>query len=278
MSKSLKNFVSVRDYFQMNSNDNAADDFRMYCFMYKYSSTLHFSMKQIEESRNIRLKIEQFLLSTDSVITNFEAVASRKPTMESRQLATLLDVTKEGVDAALKDDFDTPRALRLLMNLVADGFKYTGIICNRLDAKPPLEPLIAVEDYVINTLHQFGFDVKSFPRRKFGVEETKGRNDRDEIIEHMLTLRMKVRQATIKQMAIVNKLKKRMHEDASDDLSTLKNQLNEVMETCDWVRDKLGPELGIAVEDLGDKFAWRHSRNLGLSTHSSTSIQRRDKL
>jgi hypothetical protein len=39
MSKSLKNFVTIRELLK----NHTADQFRMFCFQYKYRSNVHFS-------------------------------------------------------------------------------------------------------------------------------------------------------------------------------------------------------------------------------------------
>ena len=73
MSKSLKNFISVRDFLygdvqgQPDGTDHdddkyarAADRaelFRLFCAMHHYTATLHYGVDRIRDARNVRAKL-----------------------------------------------------------------------------------------------------------------------------------------------------------------------------------------------------------------------------
>ncbi|CAM9506655.1 unnamed protein product, partial [Phaeothamnion confervicola] len=65
MSKSLKNFITVRQFFQSGDSyggaaAEAADDYRIFCLMHKYSASVTYSDKCIENARAIRTKFKHF--------------------------------------------------------------------------------------------------------------------------------------------------------------------------------------------------------------------------
>jgi cysteinyl-tRNA synthetase len=63
MSKSLKNFISVRDFLDENEGLSGADDFRMFCLQNKYRASVHFSPSRIAEARGLRRRFVDFLES-----------------------------------------------------------------------------------------------------------------------------------------------------------------------------------------------------------------------
>jgi cysteinyl-tRNA synthetase len=76
MSKSLKNFISIKEYFQHNLTSNPAEDFRIFCLQFKYSTGIHFSYDRIKDAEIYRKKIIEFLSLVDNIYlknnTNFK--------------------------------------------------------------------------------------------------------------------------------------------------------------------------------------------------------------
>ncbi|CAM9588774.1 unnamed protein product, partial [Scytosiphon promiscuus] len=128
MSKSLKNFVTVREYLDGHSAgpEAAAEDFRMFCLMHKYSSNVTFSEDRMQEASVVRGRLQRFLALADATIGAARrerpagaATAAVRWGQKEKWLAEETSTCRREVRLALSDDFDTPRAVRHLASLSA---------------------------------------------------------------------------------------------------------------------------------------------------------------
>ena len=196
MSKSLKNFISIEEFLsgqwlqqpasasaldeQQHQAENsparlnAADDLRIFFLQHKYHSSLHFSKDRMDEAGQWRKKVSNSLSLITSVVEEAErpAAPSQHSTSTSHSsprpkrmnpsgfaLAAQLQACQAQVDAALRDDFDTPRALNLLMALCSQSNVYTaGVLGGGGEGQAAwsVAPLPAVQEYVTSTLCMFG--------------------------------------------------------------------------------------------------------------------------
>lgn len=208
MSKSLKNFISIQEFLHPDSGfgPHPATDFRILCLQQKYSATIHFSKERMAEASQLRHKLEAFLstcraamasgpvhlgahhtsgpTSADDVVNVVNVVAApvagkgvrvlddvpRKDGEASRRLRGALRRCKDGVRAAMGDDFDTPTALRLLSTLMGEATPYAAALCatqtpttaDEATSPPlPLEPLADAHDYIVKILTMLGLEMSS---------------------------------------------------------------------------------------------------------------------
>ena len=137
MSKSLKNFISIREYLDGGYSQYPAEDFRLFCVQHKYHSSLHFSKDRIEQAAVLRERVKGFLHRSHAVLVKHSArnSASRSsqtgpPSKVGKELSELCAKTRSKVTAALSNDFDTPTALAHINVLISSGSQYT----DRLEA------------------------------------------------------------------------------------------------------------------------------------------------
>ena len=57
MSKSLKNFVTVNDYFE---SGGTSDDFRIFCLTSRYAATVSYSQAKLADAAQTRASLEGF--------------------------------------------------------------------------------------------------------------------------------------------------------------------------------------------------------------------------
>ena len=142
MSKSLKNFIKVKDFLTHFS----ANDFRMFCIKHKYSSNIDYSEEEMKEVQTIIHKLRSFfselsyqsslplLSSSSSSPTSSSSLSSSSSSPSSglyvekwsvfdHQLHDEYRRVEEEVVRALKDDFDTPKALFSLLSLISSYYK-----------------------------------------------------------------------------------------------------------------------------------------------------------
>jgi cysteinyl-tRNA synthetase len=131
MSKSLKNFISIESYLKSNSDDDywttrPALDMRVFCLLNKYNTNVHFTKERLHEAGKARERIETFLNLFSKIIDpSFSPSSSyridRKSTPESRALGQSLDECKLKISDALRNDFDTPTAMKELLHVITIG-------------------------------------------------------------------------------------------------------------------------------------------------------------
>jgi cysteinyl-tRNA synthetase len=139
MSKSLKNFISVRDYLEANMSTNPGDDFRIMCLQNKYNAPLHFSADRIEEAAAFRKKLQSLgailrAVKKQQVIKGEPSTSngnnlkmnSKKETKSSHKLRQKLHWCKDAVDKAFADDFSTPIAMKAITELTSELHIYAS--------------------------------------------------------------------------------------------------------------------------------------------------------
>lgn len=73
MSKSLKNFITVREFIQEHSSPGGserevADLFRMFCLLHKYSANITYSPDRIRDAKSVLRQFQSFLQTTSAHI------------------------------------------------------------------------------------------------------------------------------------------------------------------------------------------------------------------
>ncbi|CAH0474444.1 unnamed protein product [Peronospora belbahrii] len=249
MSKSLKNFISVKDFL---NDGHTADHFRLICLQFKYRSNLIYSEDRVRDAEVVITRLRCFfrnvmaygsnrdICSSD---TKIKGIKSKRCEKQDLEVLDALFTTQAQVDEGLLDDLDTPRALSLVLNLISRGNTY--LLAHRGDDQAPEEVLIALTSYVLEVLDLFGLEglhaeFSAMMRRRFTVSVKKQQlNERDELVsrdeqEALLYSLIKFRAA--------------VREEALRDLNQSGNM--RILALCDTLRNEELPQLGIQVEDL----------------------------
>ncbi|KAL2310566.1 hypothetical protein Nmel_002224 [Mimus melanotis] len=113
MSKSLKNYITIKDFLKKCSSDQ----FRMFCLRGRYSSAVEFSEESMEDAKNLLQSVSSFIRDANAYIKG-ELVCD--PVREDILWERLAN-TKVTVKAAFADDFDTSRAVAAIMDLIHHG-------------------------------------------------------------------------------------------------------------------------------------------------------------
>ncbi|XP_014478439.1 PREDICTED: probable cysteine--tRNA ligase, mitochondrial isoform X2 [Dinoponera quadriceps] len=218
MSKSLGNTVSIRDYLEKYS----ANHLRMVCLLSHYRNGLEFTEKINQNAVIVMKKIENFI----SDCSTYAAGKLQTGEIDENLLLTTWQNTRDKVDSALADDFDTAQAMHAILDLVKTGNKmlHQGDIpsTGKINGNH-VSIIAAVSNYVSSTLS------------KFGLSQSTSASDRrvEDVVDHFLKFRTAVR------------------------TRALENPKNNVLlKECDNVREELSA-CGILVKDLKDGFTWR---------------------
>jgi cysteinyl-tRNA synthetase len=199
MSKSLKNFITIREFLNANEKQSSeevvpsassssvapgswsskpAADFRLMCLLQKYHNSMYFTQERVKEASACRhlltgcydayvLAAEKFFaLSKEKASVH---VASKKQNAESKALLVHVRNAKNHVAGALKDDFDTPTVMRLLCDLAQHTEKFcvqyatlsSAVLADSMEALT-FEPVIAAIALIDSSLALFGCNIEDF--------------------------------------------------------------------------------------------------------------------
>ena len=225
MSKSLKNFITIRESLQKYTPRQIR-----FCFLlHKYNTTMDYSEDTMTNAINIE-NIFNTMFQNVKIIMREYPNASGKQYLENKEheLLNFLELTKSNIKESILDDFDTPRSINHLLDLVKKIYKYID--------SPPFSTIIlySVVKYISYILRVFGL---MFDDIDIGFFISNLTDNKEEIlrplIETIINIRNKVRESC--------KVK---------DISSLLNEM-------DKLRDETLPELGILIEDRENKSVWK---------------------
>lgn len=209
MSKSLKNFITIREYLE---NVGTSRQLRLLFLMHSWDKPLDYSTDTIEEAKWVDKRIQEFLHHLDFVMRD-SAINHIK---ESDGLfETKLDLLKTNVTMSLTDNFNTQKAVKFILDHITYVYKYLEEAFN--------ESLISqYRNYIRSILDMFGLEFSISSK----VEDV------EKFIELSVDLREDVRK-------IVMKYKKVIPKDAMKDFFKI----------LDDFRDVKLKDLGIELQD-----------------------------
>mmetsp|Transcript_32892 Transcript_32892/g.47520 ORF Transcript_32892/g.47520 Transcript_32892/m.47520 type:complete len:565 (+) Transcript_32892:1898-3592(+) len=249
MSKSLKNFISIQQFLSSDITDSPADDFRLFCLQYRYRTALTYSSERIEEAAGFRKKIVNFCGYVDTLLTadasnkeNDVVNTSCKPSLESSRLEGLLGTVQQQVELELRNDFNTPTVLLLFSELVGQTVQYMNLLLKEKQ-QHPLEPVLAVREYVLRLLDMLGCRFAALLRVN-GVNSSSSSGSSNRNNEEEQKKASAVVGLLVEQRAIVRSLALKMLKANPEN-----KELKDLLSTCDQTRRDLN-SLGIELEDL----------------------------
>jgi len=108
MSKSLGNFITIEEALK----EYVSDDLKFFFLSSQYSSPIDYTKEKMREASANRTKVKIFLQRIEDAIKNHADSALKKEDFVIKR--------KSEFEAAMDDDFNTPKALGALFNLVTD--------------------------------------------------------------------------------------------------------------------------------------------------------------
>jgi cysteinyl-tRNA synthetase len=155
MSKSLKNFILIKDLLK----EGTAREVRMMFLLQHYRGPMSYRKESMEQARAVEGKIFRFI----SKHLSHEETNATGPFKEGdrRSLEEFYRKVDE-VDSALKDDFDIPKAIEIIISLISS---------TKEDGDRGYSPVVlrAIATYVRRIMVSLGMEVKR--ERAGGKEE-----------------------------------------------------------------------------------------------------------
>lgn len=221
MSKSLKNFITIREALEKTTARQA----RVFYLTRKYNAPMNYSEAGISGAADLDKQFAEFFLNMKALLRGTPVTNPQRWDDKEKAFAQQIADAKVAVHAALSDDFDTPKAMVVLQNLM----KATNIY---VDQGAPVGLLVrSVSDYITKMFRIFGL-INPVPSIGYQAEGDASGANREEVlapvVDAFATFRDQVRAAA-----------------RAGDVSALLN-------LCDSVRDDVLPGLGVRLEDRSD--------------------------
>lgn len=257
MSKSLKNFITIRQAMQTHS----ARQLRLMFLMQQWDKGMNYSDDAINMARAEERKFKHVI----GCLKFFKRQGHSKAPAGDREKALVAEVAKckEAVDAALKENFNTSKAVADLSALVGNCYK-------SFDALPEagLDPVSQVCDFLVEIMGIFGVenlcnapdkeadwtpaldafaglreDVRQLARAKAGTDKVEA-----------AIAKATPAVAAAKSAGLGDLVK--AFDNFSKDLASCTTP-QDLLRRCDQVRDKDFVDLGVRLEDRGTAgFVW----------------------
>uniref|UniRef100_A0A671U4T9 Probable cysteine--tRNA ligase, mitochondrial n=1 Tax=Sparus aurata TaxID=8175 RepID=A0A671U4T9_SPAAU len=242
MSKSLKNYITIKDFLQSYS----ANEFRMFCLLAKYRSAVDYSDSSMSQARTSLGTISTFIHDAQAYL---KGQLQCLPVQEAFLWERLAE-TKSSVVKALAEDFDTPRAVGALMNMVYHGNCQLQPVSESDGAARSPAVFAAMISYIRDTFLTFFF----LDSQLAGV------------VEQLTRFRSEVRAFALAR------------QDAPTSGSTSKPGLFKeripLLKACDTLRDGLAP-FGVLIKDRGATSTWEITQ--GKPSERGQSVQNKDQ-
>ncbi|KAJ2661627.1 cysteinyl-tRNA synthetase [Coemansia sp. RSA 1200] len=235
MSKSLKNFVTIKEALKKNT----ARQIRILFLLSQWDSNLYYDSNSMEGAISVERTFSNFFTNTNALLREFrlrqeDSDGTRRFQGPELELMKALNDTKGRVHAALLDSFDTPLAMRALQEIIAR----TNIYLQRGRASIDPQIVESVALYVTKIVRVFGLvndGVGSSIGWGLGSVGSDGGApvDRESIV-----------------LPVANVLSS--FRDAVRDIALVGGDKKALLSLCDKVRDQDLPDLGIIIDDHGD--------------------------
>jgi cysteinyl-tRNA synthetase len=220
MSKSLKNFITIKEVLQ----NYTSRQIRLCFILHKYNATMDYDDATMEHSIDIEKIFVEYFRNVKVIFRKNINNGSQRVNKNESNMLNYFEEVKININNALCDDFNTPKCINLLTYFVKVINMY---VKNETNVSSIL--LNSCTKYITKILDLFGllFDKNV---------ETTNDNNKEKIIEPFVNLILDFR----------NVAKQSVHDSNID-----------LMNECDRLRDNILPNLGIKLEDNGKDTIWK---------------------
>jgi cysteinyl-tRNA synthetase len=247
MSKSVKNFVTIREFLAGGADPDA---FRVFCLLHHYAAPVEYSKDRLDEASAILTRIRRFLSTADehaaalysSDVDDDKGAGScgdsklAPPVSQSHRtscehattLRASVDDFRTEMEDALLDDFDTARAMAAVAPLMTTA--YREVSSKQGSASSQLGFVNAARE-IAHLLSMLG--ISKLTSSHFSVGAAPCEKSVDEILDLTVEFRQQVRS------------------------SARSKNFGNVLKACDNLREQLDSRFGVRVVDRADgKRSW----------------------
>uniref|UniRef100_A0A8D8WQI0 cysteine--tRNA ligase n=1 Tax=Cacopsylla melanoneura TaxID=428564 RepID=A0A8D8WQI0_9HEMI len=235
MSKSLGNFVTVKDFLKTHS----PSQLRMMCLLSSYGADMDYNEETLSNARQVLERFRNFVTDCD----NYMKQNIQHGNVNTAQLIETMEESKRRVYEALRDDFSTNRALDTMLYLMSMTNSQLHNSSSEHTTPNTLLTLSAVSHFISNTLSSFGLHLSPSVKTSSDGLGTKV----NAVLDSAVKFRTQVRKIAI-------------------DLKKTKVDAGPVLTKCDEFRDEMAA-LGIQIKDQKAQATWQFKEGAN-ETHS----------
>ena len=211
MSKSLKNFISIKDYL---TNIGTGQELRMLFLLHRWDKVLDYTTASLEEAKSFDKKFINVLDALQSEVRKEKTKTWIGPD-DVKYIMSLMELQNK-IDKHLHDNFNTS-------SVIKDLFNHTSVVFNYLDKE--YHP-----QYIRNFYHYYQKILNMLGLNYANKQQDDGKTD--QAIDVAVGLRNDIRNLVLKD-------KNKMDKDT----------FNEFMKIMDDFRDQKLNSLGVKIED-----------------------------
>lgn len=266
MSKSLKNFITIEEV--LTTEGMTSRTMRLLFLSGKWRGRVDYNDDLIKGVRNTEQKFSEFFAQIRALDTTDSDDASQSSVQNrDESLAKRLQDARDDVDLALSDDFDTPRVLSHLRDLLSEANK--ALSCE----SPPIAQLTNITKFLTSIFEVFGIDAaedrigwsqgthsKALMHEVQGVAEYR-QQIRELAIKSFNTESLSALNEVMSNLQMLDLSTPELQEFRRDlqDLASRDPQHDSIMNKLDDFRDYTLVDLGIALDDKKDSFILKSS-------------------
>ncbi|KAJ2701179.1 cysteinyl-tRNA synthetase [Coemansia sp. IMI 209128] len=237
MSKSLKNFITIKDALRLYS----VRQLRLLFVLTPWNESLDFKMQAMPDIIKIESSFDNFFANASALLRDYrehqyESDGKRRFLAPEMELLDALKETKSLVHAALMDSFNTPAAMRALRSIVSRTNVY--LQRGRANIDPQILEMVAL--YVTKIVRALGLgNDSSLSAIGWGASPSSTATDGELPAD---------RESVLRPVASVLS----DFRDAVRELALSGGDKRALLGLCDKVRDVDLVDLGIILDDHGD--------------------------
>ncbi|KAL3921472.1 MAG: hypothetical protein SGILL_002730 [Bacillariaceae sp.] len=228
MSKSLKNFITIRQALK----EHSPRQLRLMFLMQPWDKSMNYSDQTVDDARAKEKYFKNFFGAVKSVLRNDFVQEHQGWTPTDRALWETLNAAQGKVHSSLQDNFKTYEVIQHLVDLVQECNKYLTS-----ESKPKNLLVQKIAQYITKILRVFGVvqgsDIIGFSDSGSGESASKEETVAP-FVDAFVDFREQVRNA-----------------------AKAKSSPGDFLRHCDDVRDETLANLGIRVEDSAETSVWK---------------------
>lgn len=223
MSKSLKNFITIKEALKQNT----ATQIRFAFLLHSWKDTLDYSANTMEIAVKYEKLLSEFFLNVKDLMRQKKSTEMSKFSQRDLDLRSKFYETKRNVHAALCDNIDTKSALDAIREIISNANIYIREV-STTDINAQLLEDIAI--YITNLLKIFGA-IQDGSKKSVGFpisSDNSGFNKEEVLMPYLSAFadfRKSVREHALEVKAI------------------------KILQICDELRDEVLPNLSVRLED-----------------------------
>ncbi|XP_071846560.1 probable cysteine--tRNA ligase, mitochondrial isoform X1 [Apostichopus japonicus] len=243
MSKSLGNVISVPEFLESYT----ANHFRTLCLLMRYNHNIEYGEDSLSKAVSTTNQITSFLSDSEAYV---RGQINSGPVDEALTHQRVSDTSKK-VRQAFANDFDTPRALEAIMDLI----KTTNAQLQPSQQSCPCSTrspvtIAYVSSFVRSTLTSLGFDLPS----REDESSTGYGGSLSSTLDTLVSFRKEVRNWALS----TDNATSQAGETPKEQRKRINKERSSLLTACDDVRSRL-TEDGIQIKDRGQNSTWEFS-------------------